>query len=240
MKKMFSKNAPAKNVDNDLQNDLQCPITGELFLDPVLLVGDGHTYEREALQQWFDQGKDTSPMTGTKLTDKTMAPNFMIRSRADEVRGSVPKGRTSVSVPEKQTFPPMSPPVPQSGMSSMPNHAVIPQQMVIQMSGAAGAPVIPAQPMWHIIDTQDIEGTWCCCFLPMCWGAIFTKKATGPDTLNHSGCTICPPCIPFSEDRVRIPGTNSFRKADGTEPQNIDVYTSTTSSKNGGSCSFRL
>ena len=29
-----------------MEAELTCPITGEIFLRPALLVGDGHTYER--------------------------------------------------------------------------------------------------------------------------------------------------------------------------------------------------
>ena len=48
---------------------LVCPITAELFRDPVLCVGDGYTYEREAAEKWFADGKTTSPMTGAELPE---------------------------------------------------------------------------------------------------------------------------------------------------------------------------
>ena len=69
-------------------SSLICPITGELFADPVLLVGDGHTYERAAVEQWFAQGKRTSPLTGAELSDLTLVPNFALRRQVDDVRDS--------------------------------------------------------------------------------------------------------------------------------------------------------
>ena len=54
---------------------LVCPITAELFEDPVLLVEDGHTYERSAVTAWLEK-HDTSPMSGAALATKTLAHAF--------------------------------------------------------------------------------------------------------------------------------------------------------------------
>ena len=43
-----------------------CPITQELFVDPVICA-DGNTYERSALEKWFNHGKRTSPTTNEIL-----------------------------------------------------------------------------------------------------------------------------------------------------------------------------
>ena len=71
---------------------LVCPITAELFRDPVLCVGDGYTYEREAAEKWFADGKTTSPMTGAELPEsqRRLVPNFNARTRADQARGGAP------------------------------------------------------------------------------------------------------------------------------------------------------
>ena len=71
---------------------LVCPITAELFRDPVLCVGDGYTYEREAAERWFADGKTTSPMTGAELPEsqRRLVPNFNVRTRADQARGGAP------------------------------------------------------------------------------------------------------------------------------------------------------
>ena len=65
---------------------LVCPITAELFEDPVLLVEDGHTYERSAVTAWLEK-HDTSPMSGAALATKTLAPNIRARQQADVARG---------------------------------------------------------------------------------------------------------------------------------------------------------
>ena len=43
-------------------NFMMCPITHELMTDPVI-ARDTHSYERNALQEWFDSGNTTSPLT---------------------------------------------------------------------------------------------------------------------------------------------------------------------------------
>ena len=68
---------------------LVCPITAELFEDPVLLVEDGHTYERSAVTAWLEK-HDTSPMSGATLATKTLAPNIRARQQADTARGGKP------------------------------------------------------------------------------------------------------------------------------------------------------
>ena len=65
-----------------------CPLTLNLFEDPVSTV-DGSTYERSAIQDWFDRGNDTSPSTGARLlrdglVDKTLTPNLVIKSAIEE------------------------------------------------------------------------------------------------------------------------------------------------------------
>ena len=55
-----------------------CPITCETMKDPVIAV-DGHTYERQAIQQWFSNGKSTSPVTNLPLRDTTLIPNIALR-----------------------------------------------------------------------------------------------------------------------------------------------------------------
>ena len=51
--------------------------------DPVVLV-DGHSYEKEAIQQWLDSGHDTSPITNLRLAHKQLTPNYTLRSAARE------------------------------------------------------------------------------------------------------------------------------------------------------------
>ena len=68
---------------NDAVGELICPITGEVFLDPVLLVGDGHTYEREAAERWLAKHA-TSPLSGQPLPPHglDLVPNHALRKQA--------------------------------------------------------------------------------------------------------------------------------------------------------------
>ena len=51
----------AERPPTDLSDVLKCPITYELFRDPVI-GSDGHTYERENITAWI-QKHSTSPIT---------------------------------------------------------------------------------------------------------------------------------------------------------------------------------
>lgn len=81
--------ASTMDVDDDrdgaVRRGMTCPITREHFVDPVFCVGDGHTFERSAIESWFERN-DTSPMTGATLTCKALVPNFQARRLADETR----------------------------------------------------------------------------------------------------------------------------------------------------------
>ncbi|KAJ9458796.1 U-box domain-containing protein 15 [Diplonema papillatum] len=55
-----------------------CPITLRPFIDPVM-AEDGHSYERSAIQSWFDAGHKTSPLTREQIST-TLLPNRTLRS----------------------------------------------------------------------------------------------------------------------------------------------------------------
>lgn len=67
---------------------LTCPLTREIFQDPVLLVADGQTYERAAIQKWLDLGNHRSPMTNVPLTDLTLVPNMVIKQVLNEFQAT--------------------------------------------------------------------------------------------------------------------------------------------------------
>ena len=56
--------------------------------DPVICVGDGHTYEREGIEQWF-RNSSKSPSTGRTLSaqEKMLVPNHSIRQAIAFVQG---------------------------------------------------------------------------------------------------------------------------------------------------------
>lgn len=53
---------------------LLCPITLELFVDPVV-AADGETYERSEIETWFAQGNTTAPLTNEELPSTALLPN---------------------------------------------------------------------------------------------------------------------------------------------------------------------
>ena len=54
--------------------------------DPVM-ASDGHTYERAAIEKWFDR-KLTSPKTGADLETRVVFPNHLLRNQIREWRAS--------------------------------------------------------------------------------------------------------------------------------------------------------
>ncbi|XP_077562156.1 WD repeat, SAM and U-box domain-containing protein 1-like isoform X1 [Haemaphysalis longicornis] len=60
--------------ETSLPNELLCPITQQTMSDPVV-AADGYSYERNAIQQWLANGKETSPMTGKPLEHKSLVAN---------------------------------------------------------------------------------------------------------------------------------------------------------------------
>ena len=60
---------------------LICPIVREMMIDPVLVVETGNTYERESIEEWF-QDHATDPLTNVALETRALAPNNLIRSEA--------------------------------------------------------------------------------------------------------------------------------------------------------------
>jgi len=89
------------------------------------------------------------------------------------------------------------------------------------------------------IPAADIAGKWCCC----CWFpglacSTFSKTAINDNELKHEGVA-CWNGIPVcgSERRLRIPGTNSFRKSD--DEGNIDWYLNKSCVGNGCSVSWK-
>ena len=77
--------APDGETTDD-EADLSCPITLELFVDPVR-AADGFVYERQAIVDWFARpvkGGVLSPATGAPLgnLDLAPAPDVLERVRA--------------------------------------------------------------------------------------------------------------------------------------------------------------
>ena len=70
---------------HNVASEMHCPLTKELFVDPVLTTA-GNTYERKAIEAWL-KDHDTSPSTGKTLPHKTLVPNHALRSAYLGLRG---------------------------------------------------------------------------------------------------------------------------------------------------------
>jgi len=68
----------------DAPADLICPISHELYSDPVLNSA-GQVYERSSIEQHLGR-HNTDPITGTRLISKVLTPVFFLKSRAAEFR----------------------------------------------------------------------------------------------------------------------------------------------------------
>lgn len=62
----------------ELRKLCECPVTHELFRDPVL-AADGHTYERAALTEWLQRGSVRSIRTNSLLPTTSFTPNYSLR-----------------------------------------------------------------------------------------------------------------------------------------------------------------
>jgi len=65
-------------MTDSLPPNLVCPITLELFDDPVI-ANDGITYERVALLEWIDAGHDLLPATNVRFNG-VMIPNLAVKA----------------------------------------------------------------------------------------------------------------------------------------------------------------
>jgi hypothetical protein len=65
----------------DIPHDFLCPIGQLIMTDPVT-TADGYTYERDNIEEWlFHQGKDTNPVTNSKLQSKVLTPVVVVRNQ---------------------------------------------------------------------------------------------------------------------------------------------------------------
>jgi len=75
-----------REITEVLQKDLECPISHEVFRDPVMLR-DGHTYERKSIEDWFDRKNNTSPMTRQVLRrPRAYLPNIIVKKMVNALK----------------------------------------------------------------------------------------------------------------------------------------------------------
>ena len=66
----------------DCPKFMECPISQERMEDPVV-AGDHHSYDRKFIQQWFDKGNRTSPLTRAVISQH-LAPNQNLKTLIQE------------------------------------------------------------------------------------------------------------------------------------------------------------
>ena len=71
-----------------IPNEFYCPITFGLMTDPVI-AEDGHTYEREAIEQWF-VNHSTSPKTNLPLISMNLIANIALRNTIRDMLAKQP------------------------------------------------------------------------------------------------------------------------------------------------------
>ena len=68
-----------------IPHDFTCPITLELFNDPVILAQSGNSYKRQALKAALDERPNVDPKTNATFEGSaTIVPNHTLRGSIDE------------------------------------------------------------------------------------------------------------------------------------------------------------
>jgi hypothetical protein len=76
----ITKKLKERDIIND---DLNCPITKKLIKSPVVLVSDGYSYEKEAIENWL-KTNNISPVTEKILESKECIKNFTLEEFINE------------------------------------------------------------------------------------------------------------------------------------------------------------
>ena len=81
---------------------LRCPISCDLYDDPVLLSQTGHTYDRASIERWLRQkSPPTDPASNVELHSTATVPNWALRDAVNEWRAQ--NGRAPLEAPECAT-----------------------------------------------------------------------------------------------------------------------------------------
>mmetsp|Transcript_40983 Transcript_40983/g.131013 ORF Transcript_40983/g.131013 Transcript_40983/m.131013 type:complete len:198 (+) Transcript_40983:51-644(+) len=113
-----------------------CPISMEIMSNPVM-VSTGHTYDCTSITRWLKDNRNnrTCPVTGLKLANAMITPNFSLRN-AIQVRSDAP------SPPRLPPRPAAGAPRPRSAML----HANLPEGREGFARVRSAPPAIPPPP----------------------------------------------------------------------------------------------
>ena len=76
-----------KNEDIDVNEDLVCPLTHKVFVDPVS-TPFGYTYEREALLRYMANNNNMDPKAKKPIRECQLVPQRALKNLADKYRKS--------------------------------------------------------------------------------------------------------------------------------------------------------
>ena len=74
-----------KDEDIDVDEDLVCPLTHKVFVDPVA-TPYGHTYERAALLQYMAANNNMDPKAKKPIHASQLVPQHALKRLADTYR----------------------------------------------------------------------------------------------------------------------------------------------------------
>ena len=72
-----------KTTLTNLSEQLKCPISHELMVDPVI-AADGNTYERKEIEEWLET-HDTSPLTNQRLEHQFLTTNRAAKQQIEKL-----------------------------------------------------------------------------------------------------------------------------------------------------------
>ncbi|XP_077245642.1 U-box domain-containing protein 44-like isoform X2 [Tasmannia lanceolata] len=82
-RKYFSKRNSLGHQPLEPLQSFYCPITRDVMVDPIQ-TSSGQTFERSAIEKWFEDGNTTCPMTMTPLNREIIRPNITLRKSIEE------------------------------------------------------------------------------------------------------------------------------------------------------------
>ncbi|XP_078259965.1 WD repeat, SAM and U-box domain-containing protein 1 isoform X2 [Rhinoraja longicauda] len=82
MRKIEELKSKIESTCVGIPDEFLCPIARDIMTDPVI-ASDGYSYEREAIENWINTKKRTSPMTNTPLESTLIIPNRTLKMAID-------------------------------------------------------------------------------------------------------------------------------------------------------------
>jgi hypothetical protein len=118
---------------SNVPDEFLCPISYEVMTDPVVLLEDGHTYERSSIEAWLARS-GMSPMTNLRLQSKALNPNYALRSAIERWRALQQAAATATATapPPDSSCPPLAVHAGRdgTGISAAPSAAPMPAAVI--------------------------------------------------------------------------------------------------------------